>query len=58
MCRVTFEKFINSLDYGWEQYQSVVTNLEKLLDSAAINLSEDEYEDFKIILKESILEDL
>ncbi len=58
MCRIEFEEFMGSIEGSWCKYSAIVSNLENLLDLAAINLSEADYEDFKIILKESILEDL
>ena len=56
MRRVAFEKLMKRIEGSWFQCNNIETNLEKLLDTAATNLSEDEYYEFKIMLREIIQE--
>lgn len=53
-----FEDTLNSFEYGYERYMNLVNSLNLILDEACDVLSEEEYADFKEILKDRILEDL
>lgn len=49
---------LNQIDRGYEIYSNLVNSLEFLLDEASGILSEEDYEDFKLFLKDRIMEDL
>lgn len=53
-----FEDVLNSFEHGYERYMNLVNSLELILDEASDVLSEEDYTDFKEILKDRILEDL
>lgn len=53
-----FEDVLNSFEHGYERYMNLVNSLELILDEASDVLSEEDYADFKEILKDRILEDL
>ena len=49
---------LNQIERGYEIYSNLVNSLEFLLDEASGILSEEDYEDFKLFLKDRIMEDL
>lgn len=49
---------LNQIDRGYERYINLVNSLEIILDEASGILSEEDYEDFKLFLKDRIMEDL
>lgn len=53
-----FEDTLNSFEHGYERYMNLVNSLNLILDEASGILSEEDYTDFKEILKDRILEDL
>ena len=53
----SFEDILNSFEHGYEMYMNLVNSLGNLLDEASELLSE-EYQLFKLYLKDKILEDL
>ena len=53
-----FEDTLNSFEHGYERYMNLVNFLNLILDEACGALSEEDYTDFKEILKDRILEDL
>ena len=53
-----FEDILNSFEHGYERYMNLVNSLELILDDASVILSEEDYEDFKLFLKDRIMEDL
>ena len=52
-----FEEVLNEIEHGYEMYMNLVNSLGNLLDEASELLSE-EYQLFKLYLKDKILEDL
>lgn len=54
----SFEDILNSFEHGYERYMNLVNSLELILDEASDVLSEEDYEDFKLFLKDRIMEDL
>ena len=53
-----FEDILNSFEHGYERYMNLVNSLELILDDASVILSEEEYQNFKLFLKDRIMEDL
>lgn len=53
-----FEEVLNQIEHGYEMYMNLVNSLGNLLDEASELLSEEEYQEFKLFLKDRILEDL
>lgn len=53
-----FEDTIDSLEHGYERYMNLINNLAGILDGASEILSEEDYSDFKELLKDKLLEDL
>lgn len=53
-----FEDILNSFEHGYERYMNLVNSLELILDEASEILSEEEYQNFKLFLKDRIMEDL
>lgn len=53
-----FEDILNSFEHGYERYMNLVNSLELILDDASVIFSEEDYEDFKLFLKDRIMEDL
>ena len=58
MCSKDFEVVLNQIEHGYEMYINLVNSLGNLLDEASELLSEEEYQEFKLFLKDRILEDL
>ena len=58
MNSINFEEILNSFEHGYERYSNLVNSLELILDDASVILSEEDYEDFKLFLKDRIMEDL
>ena len=52
-----FEEVLNQIEHGYEMYMNLVNSIGNLLDEASELLSE-EYQLFKLYLKDKILEDL
>ena len=53
-----FEEVLNQIEHGYEMYMNLVNSLGNLLDEASELLSEEEYQLFKLFLKDKILEEL
>lgn len=53
-----FEEALNQIEHDYEVYMNLVNSLGNLLDEASELLSEEEYQLFKLFLKDRILEDL
>ena len=53
-----FEDTLDSLEHGYEIYMNLINNLAGILDGASEILSEEDYSDFKELLKDKLLEDL
>lgn len=58
MTSKNFKDVLNSFEHGYERYSNLVNSLNLILDEASDVLSEEDYDDFKEYLKDSILEDL
>lgn len=58
MNNYNFDTTLNQLEHGYERYMNLINSLELLLDEASEILSEDDYENFKMYLKDRIMEDL
>lgn len=58
MNSINFDDVLNECKNGYEKYNIMVNALESLLDSASMILSEEDYQQFKLFLKDRILEDL
>ena len=58
MTSKNFEDVLNSFERGYERYSNLVNSLNLILDEASDVLSEEDYDNFKEYLKDSILEDL
>ena len=58
MTSKNFEDILNSFEHSYERYMNLVNSLELILDDASVILSEEDYEDFKLFLKDRIMEDL
>lgn len=53
-----FEDILDEVHYGYEKYLVLVNSLEYILDNTSELLSEEDYIEFKQILKDRIMEDL
>lgn len=53
-----FEEVLNKIEHGYEMYMNLINSLGNLLDEASELLSEEEYQLFKLFLKDKILEEL
>lgn len=53
----TIDNIIDELDNGWRNYNNCIDGLAGLLDEASDKLSDEEYQAFKKILIDRILED-
>lgn len=53
-----FEDILDEVPYGYEKYLVLVNSLEYILDNTSELLSEEDYIEFKQILKDRIMEDL
>jgi hypothetical protein len=58
MSSKNFEEVLNQIEHGYEIYMNLVNSLGNLVDEASELLSEEEYQLFKLYLKDKILEDL
>lgn len=54
----SFEDILNSFEHGYERYVNLVNSLEFILDEASDILSDEDYEDFKLFLKDRIMGNL
>ena len=45
----SFEDILNSFEHGYERYMNLVNSLGNLLDEASELLSEEEYQEFKLV---------
>ena len=52
------ERVLDQIEHGYERYMNLVNSLENLLDEASELLSEEDYQIFKLFLKDRIMEDL
>ncbi len=58
MTSKNFEEVLNEIEHGYEMYMNLVNSLGNLLDEASEILSDEEYQSFKLFLKDKILEEL